>query len=78
MSLGQEPLVTVLTSVYNEEDFLAQCIGPVTESERDLSKIPETTNFQLGPCRRERMFRTNWSGILLTEDDESHGHCLYA
>jgi hypothetical protein len=77
MSLGQEPLVTVLTPVYNLGDFLAQCIGPVTESARDLSKVPETTNFQLGPCWRERMFRTNWSGILLAEDDESHGHCLH-
>ena len=42
MSLGQEPLVTVLT----------------------LSKVPETANFRLGPCWRERMFRTNWSRIL--------------
>ncbi len=22
-------------------------------------------------------FRTNWSWILLAEDDESHGHCLH-
>jgi glycosyltransferase involved in cell wall biosynthesis len=29
MSLGQEPLVTVLTSVYNGEDFWAQCIESV-------------------------------------------------
>jgi hypothetical protein len=29
MSLGQEPLVTVLTPVYNGEDFGAQCIESV-------------------------------------------------
>ena len=29
MSLGQEPLVTVLTPVYNGEDFLAQCIESI-------------------------------------------------
>jgi len=55
MSLGQEPLVTVLTPVYKGDDFLAQCIESVLAE----------------------MFRTNWSGILLSEDDESHGHCLH-
>jgi hypothetical protein len=27
----------VLTPVYDREEFLDQCLGPVTESERDLS-----------------------------------------
>ena len=55
MTLGQEPLVTALTPVYNGEDFLARRIESV-----------------LG-----QIFRTNWSGRLRAEDDESHGHYLH-
>ena len=75
MSLGQEPLVTVLTPAYNGEDFLASVLRPFLNP-RDLSKLLRRLT-PIGPCWRERIFRTNWSGILLAEDDESHGHCLH-
>jgi polysaccharide pyruvyl transferase WcaK-like protein len=50
--------------------------------ERRYERRPKPLVIELAPvCNGEdflaQMFRTDWSGILLAEEDESHGHCLH-